>query len=148
MPERFAAADPAWSDSDSTAALPRTPTLAELLVGHHADRLSEQIGLKDGESAVLVTRGPGAGSTYRLSEESVTLGRSTVATIVLDDVSVSRHHAEIRRDGDAYRVVDVGSLNGTYVAGILVDEAVLTHGQEIQIGRFKLTFLTGVPEAR
>ena len=162
MPDRFTAGEPAKSgaqpqaepgheagrrqDLHATAAVPRTP--AALLVAHYADRLREQIGLRDGESALLVTRGPGAGSTYRLSNEPVSLGRSTSATIVLDDVSVSRRHAEVWRDANAYRIVDLGSLNGTYVAGVSVEEAVLTHGQEIRIGRFNLLFLSMVPAAR
>ena len=130
------------NDPDATGALPRTRSPAELLIAHQADRMSEQLGLRGGESALLVTRGPGAGSSYRLAEGVISLGRSSTATIVLDDVSVSRRHAEVRRDADGYRIVDVGSLNGTYVNDIAVDEALLAHGQEIRIGLFKLLFLS------
>ena len=62
---------------------------------------------------------------------------------MLDDVTVSRRHAEFRREDGTFRVVDVGSLNGTYVNREPVDSAVLANGDEVQIGKFRLVFLTG-----
>ena len=129
-------------DPDATTALPLTPSPEELLVMHQADRLREELELRAGESALLLTRGPGAGSSYRLGEGVVSLGRRSTATILLDDISVSRRHAEVRPAGNTYRIVDVGSLNGTYVNDVRVDEALLAHGQEIRIGLFKLVFLS------
>lgn len=139
---------PGRNDPDATGAVPRTQSPAELLIAHEADRMSEQLGLRGGECALLVTRGPGAGSSYRLAEGVISLGRSSTATIVLDDISVSRRHAEVRRDPDGYRIVDVGALNGTYVNDMAVEEALLAHGQEIRIGRFKLVFFSAAPAAK
>ncbi|HVM39853.1 MAG TPA: FHA domain-containing protein, partial [Acidimicrobiia bacterium] len=68
------------------------------------------------------------------------LGRHPEADILLDDVTVSRKHAEVVRSGDDYTVRDVGSLNGTYLNRNRVDEAPLRHGDEIQIGKFRLVF--------
>jgi pSer/pThr/pTyr-binding forkhead associated (FHA) protein len=95
-----------------------------------------------GEPAVLVvTRGPGAGSRYRLDRDETRIGRHPEAHIFLDDVTVSRRHALIAAVDDALVLTDQGSLNGTYLAGERVDSRVLEHGDELQIGRFHLLFL-------
>ncbi|MDN5933964.1 MAG: FHA domain-containing protein, partial [Pseudonocardia sp.] len=73
-------------------------------------------------------------------------GRHPDSDIFLDDVTVSRRHAEFRRDAGEFVVVDVGSLNGTYVNREPVDTAVLADGDEVQIGKFRLVFLTGPRE--
>lgn len=132
-------------DFGATAAVPAVRSSADLLKTHQADLLCEQLALQPGESAVVTTRGPGAGSLLRLGCDIVSLGRSATATILLDDVSVSRRHAEIRADPLGYRIVDLGSLNGTYVNDAPVEEALLVHGDDIRIGRFRLCFLTTVP---
>jgi pSer/pThr/pTyr-binding forkhead associated (FHA) protein len=62
------------------------------------------------------------------------------ADIFLDDVTVSRRHAEFVREGDDFLVRDVGSLNGTYVNRNRIDSAVLRAGDEVQIGKYRLTF--------
>ena len=71
------------------------------------------------------------------------MGRHPDSDIFLDDITVSRNHAEIRREGDGFSLHDTGSLNGTYVSRERVEEAPLASGDEIQIGKFKLVFLTG-----
>ena len=91
-------------------------------------------------SMLVVQRGPGAGSRYLLDQDLTRLGRHPEADILLDDVTVSRKHAEVVRSGDDYTVRDVGSLNGTYLNRNRVDEAPLRHGDEIQIGKFRLVF--------
>lgn len=97
--------------------------------------------LEPGQALLLVKRGPNAGSTFLVQAESATVGRSPDSVVFLDDVTVSRAHAVLeRREGDAWFVRDVGSLNGTYVNGEQVDETTLATGDEVQIGRFKLTF--------
>ncbi len=97
----------------------------------------------DADTAVLVvSRGPEAGQSFLLDKPLVTAGRATDADIFLDDVTVSRRHAEIRLDGDVFVVRDSGSLNGTYVNGERVNEAKLHSGDEIQVGKFHLVFLT------
>jgi pSer/pThr/pTyr-binding forkhead associated (FHA) protein len=76
-----------------------------------------------------------------LDRDATSVGRSTDGDVFLDDVTVSRKHAIFeRRDRSAWFVRDVGSLNGTYVNGEQVDETKLASGDEVQIGRFKLTF--------
>jgi pSer/pThr/pTyr-binding forkhead associated (FHA) protein len=97
-----------------------------------------------GSGVLLVKRGPGAGSRFVLDEMVVSAGRHPESDIFLDDVTVSRRHAEIVRQGDRYIVRDVGSLNGTYVNRERIEtEAPLNNGDELQIGRFKLVFLRG-----
>ena len=97
--------------------------------------------LEPGQALLLVKRGPNAGSTFLLDRDATTVGRSTDGDVFLDDVTVSRKHAIFeRRAGGAWFVRDVGSLNGTYVNGEQVDETKLASGDEVQIGRFKVTF--------
>jgi pSer/pThr/pTyr-binding forkhead associated (FHA) protein len=108
------------------------------------DELSVGIDdLPEGAATLVVTRGPGAGSRFVLDEDVVQAGRHPESDIFLDDVTVSRRHAELARTAGAWRVRDVGSLNGTYVNRQRIeDDAPLTNGDEVQIGRFKLVFLT------
>jgi FHA domain/zinc-ribbon domain len=97
--------------------------------------------LEPGQALLLVKRGPNAGSTFLLKEDRVTVGRDPESGVSLDDITVSRKHAVFeRRPADGWYVVDVGSLNGTYVNGEQVDQTKLASSDEVQIGRFKLTF--------
>ena len=99
--------------------------------------------LPEGSGMLLVKRGPGAGSRFVLEKPVVSAGRHPESTIFLDDVTVSRRHAEIVRTPEGYVVRDVGSLNGTYLNRERIeDEVTLSNGDELQIGRFKLVFLT------
>ena len=85
-----------------------------------------------------------AGSRYVLDSDETALGRHPDSDIFLDDITVSRRHAAVRRVGDGhYEVSDVGSLNGTYVDHHRVDTAPLHHLADLQIGRFVLVFLLG-----
>jgi pSer/pThr/pTyr-binding forkhead associated (FHA) protein len=99
--------------------------------------------LPQGSALLVVKRGPNAGSRFLLDRATTTAGRHPNSNIVLDDVTVSRRHAEFRCVSREFQVVDVGSLNGTYVNRELVDWAVLANGDEVQIGKFRLVFLTG-----
>jgi pSer/pThr/pTyr-binding forkhead associated (FHA) protein len=74
-----------------------------------------------------------------------TIGRHPDSSVFLDDVTVSRRHAEIRLSGSEHELRDAGSLNGTYVNGKRVDTVVLAEGDQVQIGKFKLVFVLGVP---
>jgi pSer/pThr/pTyr-binding forkhead associated (FHA) protein len=96
---------------------------------------------------LVVTRGPNSGSKFEVEKPLVTLGRHPESDIFLDDVTVSRRHVEITRSGSGYTVKDVGSLNGTYLNRERIEEAALTSGDELQVGTFRLLFLTGGPEA-
>jgi pSer/pThr/pTyr-binding forkhead associated (FHA) protein len=81
------------------------------------------------------------GETFPLEAEHVEIGRSPDADVFLDDVTVSRSHAGITRDADGYTIEDRGSLNGTYVNRRRVEKAKLEDGDEVQIGKYRLTFL-------
>lgn len=100
-------------------------------------------GLPAGSALLVVKRGPNAGSRFLLDQPTTSAGRHPDSDIFLDDVTVSRRHAEFRQDEGEFQVVDVGSLNGTYVNREPVDSAVLANGDEVQIGKFRLVFLTG-----
>jgi pSer/pThr/pTyr-binding forkhead associated (FHA) protein len=99
--------------------------------------------LPAGSALLVVKRGPNAGSRFLLDRDTTSAGRHPDSDIFLDDVTVSRRHAEFRREGGDFVVIDVGSLNGTYVNREPVDQAVLAGGDEVQIGKFRLVFLTG-----
>jgi len=99
--------------------------------------------LQPGTALLVVKRGPNAGSRFLLDQETTSAGRHPDSDIFLDDVTVSRRHAEFRLGENDFQVVDVGSLNGTYVNREPVDSASLANGDEVQIGKFRLVFLTG-----
>jgi pSer/pThr/pTyr-binding forkhead associated (FHA) protein len=96
-----------------------------------------------GQGVLVVKRGPNAGSRFVLEGSAVTAGRSPDSDIFLDDVTVSRRHASFVPSGSSYEVRDVGSLNGTYLNRERIDAAPLANGDEVQIGKFRLVFLTG-----
>ena len=99
-------------------------------------------GLPEGSALLVVKRGPNAGSRFLLDQPVTTSGRHPDSDILLDAVTVSRRHAEFRMEGDKFEVVDVGSLNGTYVNREPKNSAALSNGDEVQIGKFRLVFLT------
>lgn len=99
--------------------------------------------LPEGVGMLVVRRGPNAGSKYLLDTEITRAGRHPDSDIFLDDITVSRRHAEIARMPEGYSVRDAGSLNGTYVNRDRVDEAALHNGDELQIGKFRLVFMAG-----
>jgi pSer/pThr/pTyr-binding forkhead associated (FHA) protein len=117
-----------------------------------SDSLQDAIGTQDNisvnlrtlpdDAATLVVRtGPQAGARFELASIVTRLGRHPESEISLDDISVSRRHAEIERQAQEYVLRDMGSLNGTYVNQRRVDSTVLQQGDEILIGRFRLIFL-------
>ena len=96
-----------------------------------------------GSALLVVKRGPNAGSRFLLDTDSTTAGRHPESDIFLDDVTVSRRHAEFVREGGGFVVRDVGSLNGTYLNHERVDASGLSAGDEVQIGKYRLVFLVG-----
>jgi predicted nucleic acid-binding Zn ribbon protein len=92
---------------------------------------------------LVVRRGPNAGSRFLLDSDITEVGRRPDSDIFLDDVTVSRRHAEFYRRGSRFAVRDVGSLNGTYVNRDRIEEVALSGGDEVQIGKFRLVFLQG-----
>ena len=96
--------------------------------------------LPPGSALLVVQRGPSAGSRFLLDTDVVSAGRHPDSEIFLDDVTVSRRHAEFRRTPDGYTVADVGSLNGTYVNRDRIDGVALQGGDEVQIGKYRLVY--------
>jgi pSer/pThr/pTyr-binding forkhead associated (FHA) protein len=102
--------------------------------------------LPPASALLLVRRGPGSGSRFLLDKDVTTAGRHPDSDIFLDDVTVSRRHVEFRRtEGSRFLVRDLGSLNGTYVNRDRIDEASLSAGDEVQIGKYRLIFFAGRP---
>jgi len=106
-----------------------------------SDQLSVET-LPPGTALLVVRRGPNAGSRFLLDKDRTSAGRHPESDIFLDDVTVSRRHAEFTRQGRGFAVRDVGSLNGTYVNRERIDQAALNGGDEVQIGKVRLVFLT------
>jgi hypothetical protein len=133
-------------ESTSTISLggwdPAEPELAEEPVAD-AGMLE---ALPAGTALLVVKRGPNAGSRFLLDSDLTTAGRHPESDIFLDDVTVSRRHAEFYRQGERFTVRDVGSLNGTYVNRERIEESVLNAGDEVQVGKFRLVFLTNPRE--
>ena len=103
--------------------------------------------LPEGAAVLVVKRGPNAGSKFLLDRDTVGAGRHPESDIFLDDVTVSRRHAEfVRSKSGGYLVRDAESTNGTYVNRERVDEVALENGDEVQIGKFKLVYLSGNAE--
>jgi pSer/pThr/pTyr-binding forkhead associated (FHA) protein len=94
-----------------------------------------------GVGVLVVKRGPNAGSRFLLGAGVTTIGRNPDSDIFLDDITVSRRHAEIQRSPAGFVARDVGSLNGTYLNRERIEEATLGNGDELQVGKFRLVFL-------
>jgi hypothetical protein len=104
--------------------------------------------LEPGTALLVAVRGPNAGARFLLDRDLITVGRHPDSDIFLDDITVSRRHAEFRRDDQRFWVHDVGSLNGTYVNGRRAEDHALSTGDEVQIGKFKLVaFVAAEPSA-
>ncbi len=110
--------------------------------GETADEeLTVSLGDLDTLAMLVVKRGPNAGSKFALEKEVTGAGRHPDSDIFLDDITVSRRHAEVVRRPPGYIVRDAGSLNGTYLNRERIeDETPLANGDELQIGKFKLVF--------
>jgi pSer/pThr/pTyr-binding forkhead associated (FHA) protein len=95
------------------------------------------------EGATLVIRSGGgrAGEAFTIAGERETIGRSPDAEVFLDDVTVSRNHALLVRRRDGLYIDDLGSLNGTYVNRRRIESHLLQNGDELQVGKYKLTYL-------
>ena len=121
-----------------------TIALAPLDGEHEEDGAGDEAsveGLAPGTALLVVKRGPNAGSRFLLDRDTTTAGRHPESDIFLDDVTVSRRHAEFRRDdAGGFSLVDVGSLNGSYLNRTRIDASPLTDGDEVQIGKFRLVF--------
>jgi pSer/pThr/pTyr-binding forkhead associated (FHA) protein len=132
--------EPPASDMTSTLSLGAPEVEPDLAPAIDPDAAA--VGaLPEGGALLVVRRGPNAGSRFLLDVDLVTAGRHPDSDIFLDDVTVSRRHAQFVRIGSGYAVKDVGSLNGTYVNRHRIDEAQLSRGDEVQIGKYRLVYL-------
>jgi pSer/pThr/pTyr-binding forkhead associated (FHA) protein len=129
--------------SDTTVTIQPVEELADLTDDDAAVTLLE---LPRGVGMLVVKRGPNTGSRYVLESELTKAGRHPESDIFLDDITVSRRHAEFTTGEEGTTVRDVGSLNGTYVNRERIDEALLASGDEVQIGKFKLLYLLATGE--
>ena len=115
------------------------------LIGHATDEERQIINgvlASDGNSAmVFIHRGAQKGARFLVTSDGVTIGRSPESSIFLDDITVSRKHASIEKNGDSFTFKDSGSLNGSYVNNQSVTEKNLVSGDEIQIGKYHLLFI-------
>jgi pSer/pThr/pTyr-binding forkhead associated (FHA) protein len=89
-----------------------------------------------GKRGLLVIKGPGIGDEFYIEKDEFIIGRSPESDVLLDDITVSRKHALLKKDENEYRLIDSGSLNGSYLNGNIVDEAFLSNGDRIQIGKY------------
>jgi hypothetical protein len=130
-------------DSTSTMSLSAIEAAVEAEQGEEPSVHTMGVeALPTNTALLLVRRGPNAGSRFLLDRETTTAGRHPESDIFLDDVTVSRRHAEFYRRGAHFSVRDVGSLNGTYANRERIDEADLSSGDEVQIGKFRLVYLS------
>ncbi|WP_182113911.1 MULTISPECIES: FHA domain-containing protein [unclassified Actinotalea] len=143
MTERDAS-EPRWANADTTI------SFGDGVIGA-VESDAPRVGLSPEEHAavaalpptsalLIMQRGPSAGARFLLDADRTVAGRSPDADIFLDDVTVSRKHVEFVREREGFVVRDVGSLNGTYVNRSRIEQAVLRAGDEVQIGKFRMTF--------
>jgi pSer/pThr/pTyr-binding forkhead associated (FHA) protein len=127
-------------DGDKTVVIAKVDQLQDAL-GPQDNATIDLRTLPKSSATLMVRSGPQAGERFVLDTSMTRLGRHPDSEISLDDISVSRRHAEIERHGQEYVLRDSGSLNGTYVNQQRVDSVVLQQGDEILVGRFRLIFL-------
>lgn len=128
--------------SSETTSINLTPVRDEPAIAPQLSREERAAveALPYGSALLVAHSGPNAGARFLLDSDVTTAGRHPDADIFLDDVTVSRRHVEFRRTQRSFEVVDTGSLNGTYVNHDRVDAVELRSGDEVQIGKFRLTF--------
>jgi len=114
--------------------------LAAMEAGISPEEQESIAALPSASALLIVRRGPNVGARFLLDGDLTVAGRHPDADIFLDDVTVSRRHAEFVRVGTAFQVRDLGSMNGTYFDGVRIESALLSDGAEVQVGKFRLTF--------
>jgi pSer/pThr/pTyr-binding forkhead associated (FHA) protein len=103
----------------------------------------EDVVAQGGGAALVVRAGGGrVGESFPLERDRMTIGRRPDSDVFLDDVTVSRDHALVVRRGEEFHLDDLGSLNGTYVNRRRIESHHLADGDELQVGKYKLTFLS------
>jgi len=127
-------------------ALLTTETGSETTMSFELEEDGEETDLRTalgitGPALVVRSGGGMAGQSFQPDEGETLIGRSPDCDVFLDDVTVSRRHAEVVREGETFTIRDLGSLNGTYVNRKRIESAVLEDDDEVQIGKYRLTFL-------
>lgn len=113
----------------------------------HIEEISSNI-LEDikkipaGSSGLIIIKGPNIGDKFLINKSILTIGRNLESDIFLDDITVSRKHAVLKKYGEDFKIKDSGSLNGSYINGEIVDDAVLKDGDRIQIGKYIFLFFS------
>jgi len=130
-------------DEHATSMITLTPVESAGEVGEEEVHVAVE-DFPAGVGLLVVKRGPNAGSRFLLGPAVTTIGRKPDSDIFLDDVTVSRRHAEITATPEGFVARDVGSLNGTYLNRERMEEATLANGDELQVGKFRLVFLAEV----
>lgn len=135
---------------DTTSALTRAdvPDELEALTASPTSAAYGVAVLTRGSALLVAKRGPNAGSRFQLDRSATSLGRHPNSDVYLDDITASRRHAELKWENDELQIVDMGSLNATYVNGHPMQAAVLVNGDEVQIGRFRLVLLSSRSDDR
>lgn len=136
-------AAPAYNSSETTVHYGPdfVAQLAAMEAGVSVEEQEAIAALPSGSALLIVRRGPNTGARFLLDADVTIAGRHPDADIFLDDVTVSRKHAEFVRSGTRFAVRDLGSLNGTFYSGERIDDTVpLVDGAEVQVGKFHLTF--------
>jgi hypothetical protein len=121
--------------ADATGAMPETA-----LAGAPSGAIPAVDEIPESGAVLVVSKGPDAGMKHLLHSDIVTVGRGNDSEIFLDDVTVSRNHAEFLHGASGWVLRDKHSLNGTYVNGNRMDEARLGNGDKVQIGKFTFVF--------
>lgn len=137
MSDSFATPDPT-STSMFSAVGSEEPTVTRRVL--KSEEEAAIASLPAGSALLIVLSGPNSGARFLLDAEVTNAGRHTRSDIFLDDATVSRKHAQFVRHGNSYVVRDSGSLNGTYVNRERTDVHELVDGDEVQIGKFRLTY--------
>ncbi|MCC2308494.1 FHA domain-containing protein [Cellulomonas chengniuliangii] len=131
---------PSASDTTVFSSIDSTELEIVAPAGMSGDARAAVYALPPTSALLIMQRGPSVGARFLLDAERTVAGRSPDADIFLDDVTVSRKHAEFVREGDDFVVRDIGSLNGTYVNRNRIDATALRPGDEVQIGKYRMTF--------
>ena len=130
----------------SLSSLREVPNTADTdsLLSSLPQEISQLLGSVDSHSAMLIAlNGAGAGARFLLDSDLITVGRDQNSQIFFDDITVSRKHCTISRSADRFEIEDLRSLNGTYVNAHAITRTSLRTGDELQIGKYRLTFFQG-----
>lgn len=130
---------------DTGDSIDATHKFSENLIPVDSNALSDEDqqavdALPSGNALLIVRRGPNKGARFLLDSDLISIGRHPNADIFLDDVTVSRRHSEITRQGTVFTIKDLISLNGTYFEGKRVETAELFNASEVQVGKYHFTY--------